>query len=341
MRTHLPALTLASVVAVSGVSSAAWNSLSDFEFLSPGPLGSQGGWTSELSTTSEYTVTSDPDNPSNQVLLATGTSAAQGAPNEGNAYIPLGVDSIAEGTTGTVFFRMRTSDLSDIVFGASDVAAPFTWSSYEGYMVMGSVAGENAFRVRDGGAFSGNLLTYSADQWYNIWLVLDHAADTVSLYTSQGSDAAALLGSGGFRTGNEPDSDLVSLNLRMGSPHLNNSAQGYLDDIFVDSTGENLAIPSGIGMPALPGDVNLDGLVDAVDYALIRDNFRTQVADPTLGDLTGPSGVRDGFVDFYDFGEWKDNASAATLRQVFGAAPEPTSLVLAACLALGAPTRRR
>ncbi|MEN1678288.1 MAG: hypothetical protein AAGJ46_01750 [Planctomycetota bacterium] len=241
--TPLIRLSIALTLFVPATCSAAFTSISDFESLTPGALGSQGGWTSELSATSVYTVTADPDNPSNQVLRATGTSAAQGAPNDGNAYISLGSNSIADGTTGTVFFRMRTSDLSDLVFGASDLAAPFTWSSYEGYMVMGAVAGNNAFRVRNGGAFSGNLLGYSGDEWYNVWLVLDHTADSTSLYVSQGADPAALLGSGGFRTGNEPDTDLVSLNLRMGAAHNNNNARGYLDDIYVDNSGVNLANP--------------------------------------------------------------------------------------------------
>ncbi|QDU88894.1 hypothetical protein Pla175_22780 [Pirellulimonas nuda] len=224
-----------TTLAVAGSAHGAWTLLDDFDSLALGAVGGQGNWTTTTGTgNAAYNVAVDPDDASNQALLATGF-------NE-NGYIPLGANSIAEGATGTVFLRMRTSDLSDLVFGSSDVAAPAGFGDYEGYMVMG-VNGNpavNTWKVRSGGGFS-NFGPYTADEWYNVWLVLDNAADTNSLYISQGSDAALLLGSGAFRNGTTDP--LVSLNIRMGASHNNNNAQGYLDDIYIDPSGVNLGNP--------------------------------------------------------------------------------------------------
>ena len=108
---------------------------------------------------------------------------------------------------------------------------------------------------------------------------------------------------------------------------------------FLDDFG--FAVGTGIAPPQ-PGDVNFDGAVNLVDYELIRANFRKTVADPKLGDLTGPNGLRDGVVDFYDFGEWKANVSALMAAQAVGV-PEPASVVLMtlAGLAMGLQRRRR
>ncbi|QDU88893.1 hypothetical protein Pla175_22770 [Pirellulimonas nuda] len=333
MKLIKPAIAVLLVLA-TGHLHAQWSPLSDFETLNLGPVGGQGGWTTTTGTgNAAYAVAADPANPANKALLATGF-------NE-NAYIPLGASAIADGTTGTLFFRMRTSDLSDLVFGSSDVAAPAGFGDYEGYMVMGvnGAPAVNTWKVRAGAGFA-NFEAYAADTWYNVWVVLDNAADTNSLYISQGSGAATLLGSGAFRNGTADP--LVSLNLRMGASHNTNNAQGYLDDIYVDKSGQNLAIPSGIGSVALPGDVNLNGVVDINDYFLIRDHFRQAVADPKLGDLTGPSSVRDGIVDFYDFAEWKANAPPQAVALALGLpVPEPGSLTLLVGTAFVLAIRRR
>jgi hypothetical protein len=68
------------------------------------------------------------------------------------------------------------------------------------------------------------------------------------------------------------------------------------------------------------GDVNGDLLVNDADFQIIRNNFFTSVTTRAEGDLVG-----DGFVDFNDFRQWKNNASAVAAAD---AIPEPTSLLL-------------
>ncbi len=103
---------------------------------------------------------------------------------------------------------------------------------------------------------------------------------------------------------------------------------------FMDDFG--FSASAFIRPATLPGDVNFDGLVDTVDFDIILGNFRTNQLLRTGGDLTGPAGVRDGFVDLYDFDEWKRFATPAAIAAVsgsFSSVPEPSAVVL---LTLGA-----
>jgi hypothetical protein len=231
---------LVACVTTLGTAHGAWNSISNLESANVGPLGSQEVWTTVDSERAEYSVAVDPDNPGNKTILAVGDSDPDTEATQARAYLGLGASTIPVGSTGTVFFRMRAGDGADFVFGASDSATPVTFSDFEGYMVMAG----NQFRVRNAGA-NDVVGSYMGDEWYNVWLVLDNNANQSSLYVSQGTDPAGLLGSGAFRTGNgDPSGDLVSLNLIMGRPHTANSATGYLDDVFVDNSGSNLSLPA-------------------------------------------------------------------------------------------------
>ncbi|MCA9235876.1 MAG: hypothetical protein KDA44_10425 [Planctomycetales bacterium] len=77
----------------------------------------------------------------------------------------------------------------------------------------------------------------------------------------------------------------------------------------------------------LTPDVNRDGLVDLVDYELIRDNLSNQVSLGEFGDANA-----DGLVDQKDFFLWREaylaqGGSLATLQGLFVA--EPSSFVCA------------
>ena len=84
-----------------------------------------------------------------------------------------------------------------------------------------------------------------------------------------------------------------------------------------------------IGVPPIPGDVNLDGDVDLQDFETIRTNFSLAVNDREDGDVTG-----DGVVDLDDFGQWKDNypfpggGGGGLASSIFGTVPEPSGIVL-------------
>jgi hypothetical protein len=89
-----------------------------------------------------------------------------------------------------------------------------------------------------------------------------------------------------------------------------------------------------------PGDVNCVGGVTIDDLQIIAANFRTS-GGREMGDLTG-----NGFIDFDDFGQWKDNYTGPGLAASefsFLSVPEPTSalLILNGVLAFACCSRRR
>lgn len=108
--------------------------------------------------------------------------------------------------------------------------------------------------------------------------------------------------------------------------------QAFFDNVRLD------APPLSI----LAGDVDLDGDVDMDDFAVVRDNFLTNVNTRADGDLTG-----DDRVDFADFQQIVDNfpfppqgGIEALWAQL--SVPEPgAGLLVGIALAVAAPLRRR
>ncbi len=202
-----------------------WVAVHDFDSLDEGPLDGFGGWVSADPGTS---IGSEDGN---KVLESVGAGQ--------NAYVSLG-GTIPTGSTGTVFFRARTGETPDFVLGVSDVAEPNAWDHFEGYMRFSGTS----IDVRDGGGFAAVVENFSADTWYNIWLVLDNDALVTTLYYSTGDEPAQLGGMGAFRMsgGNTEHGELINFLVRTGNAH----TTGQLDDIFLAS-GENLTIPGSDG----------------------------------------------------------------------------------------------
>lgn len=93
-------------------------------------------------------------------------------------------------------------------------------------------------------------------------------------------------------------------------------------------TGSNYPEVDNINLfqGVLPGDVNLDGVINGADFNIIRDHFRQTVTDRSMGDLNG-----DNVVNFVDYLQWRSNAGpgAGALTLGGGSVPEPTGLTLA------------
>lgn len=103
-------------------------------------------------------------------------------------------------------------------------------------------------------------------------------------------------------------------------------------EFYIDSKENNNADghgPMKINFLFPDGDVDGYNGVDLDDLQIIADNFRQSADSRLTGDLTG-----DGFVDFDDFDQWKQNytGSLAGLNLDFltTQVPEPGSLLLAA-----------
>ena len=243
MKNKLMGVGVSTLALLTLPSQAVFTLLDDFESYTAGTnADGVGGWTA----TNDTQFVPDPSNAGNIVLAATRNAT------DGTTSVFKTMPTIADATTGTVFFRARASAQADFVLGTSDVANPTgNWNNFEGYMRFNSptAVDPNNIDVRNGSLGFANVGTYTADEWYNVWLVLDHTTDVTTIYINQGNgDATTAAGSGGFRdtAQNTVHDDLINLFIRgnsVGNP-------GYVDDIYVDTTGANLSNPAAIPEPA-------------------------------------------------------------------------------------------
>jgi hypothetical protein len=112
------------------------------------------------------------------------------------------------------------------------------------------------------------------------------------------------------QTTTQTNKDLLisdSLVQQLGGKRDNNRYfSGIMDEVWVFDSAltpeqvEILRTQNGFGPPPVAGDTDGDGIVELEDFNPIRDNFRKAVSSRTQGDL-----VRNNFVDFNDFREWK------------------------------------
>ncbi|WP_340697133.1 PQQ-dependent sugar dehydrogenase [Cellulosimicrobium funkei] len=199
-----------------------------FESYQRTALNGQDGW----SASSAARVIADPLNGNNQVLeMVGGTQRAHRA-----------VPGIADGTTGTVFFRFLRTGSVDTSFGITDHDAPSDYAHSRAYV---NNQNNDVMLVRDGGAFKPAGV-WSRDTWQCVWIVADNATDKVSVYSQGGPyDEVTRLPAGteqqfGFRQGVSGALDrFFWINGASSAGRL------MLDDVAVDTTGQNLAVPTG------------------------------------------------------------------------------------------------
>ncbi|PWD50373.1 glucose dehydrogenase [Serinibacter arcticus] len=199
-----------------------------FEGYTVGPLSGQDGWTAHSSAQ----VVLDPVNQNNRALELTG-------PNR-SAY--RAITEIPDGETGTVFLRMRRDALSDNSFGVTDVDAPSTTSHSRAYV---NNQNNDILKVRNGGAFA-DVGTWSEDVWQCVWIVADNAADRVTVYSQGGIYASQTrLPAGAEQTFGFREAVNGALDRFFWINGGNSNGRIMMDDLAIDPTGANLALPTG------------------------------------------------------------------------------------------------
>ncbi|MCX8157999.1 MAG: cadherin-like domain-containing protein [Verrucomicrobiae bacterium] len=239
-------ITTVTLLAGLLVGRAAFVELDTFNRLTNGPIGGRNGW---VTSQSAFVVTNDPAGGPNKVLAALAMS-------ESPVYKPLGALTITNGTTGTLFFRMRRADSApNVSVGMSDVTAPTSsFADFEAQINCNTVGG--TLNVRDAGTFDA-VDTFNPNIWYKVWMVIDNAADLTRVYMQGGHLGTQTLLDGndgetyftfrnttgdGFNGNTTPVANhLVTFLIRVGSGH---TGPFYIDDIYVDPQGMNLSDPA-------------------------------------------------------------------------------------------------
>ena len=144
----------------------------------------------------------------------------------------------------------------------------------------------------------------------------------VSLYgdfTPSGGDAFKVLTAGG---------ELTSSGLILGGP------DKELFSMNVDTTNDWIMLTTAGGGDGVPGDFNGNGVVDAADYTIYRDNLGGDSA------ALGGNGSGAATVVVADYDLWKQNFGSSGTGST-AAVPEPSTLLLVLWGLVGYATQRR
>jgi hypothetical protein len=261
---------------------------------------------------------------------ATGTGMFDhsGSNVPGEAVTPDGADA------GVAFHYRNTNGAQAIWTTEFAPIAPgvggvdIIWYQSEDLLVQGSTLDVHA-AVMVGGQWYASERAFTTadttDAWQRVVLPYTTTAANWRLLT---------LNAGSATIGDAPGGNLAGEIAGVGLVSVMNHAVLGNESVWYDYLSINAHV--------IPGDVNGVGGVTIDDYTIIKNNYRTNVASRALGDLNA-----DGFVDVFDFREWKANYSGAIVVADLPV-PEPTGGVLAftgAALASGAVrravTRRR
>ncbi|MEQ8849164.1 DUF6807 family protein [Botrimarina sp.] len=111
----------------------------------------------------------------------------------------------------------------------------------------------------------------------------------------------------------------------------------FFDDTLVDWVELSWVLAADLST-GVPGDFNNDGVVDAGDYTVWRDNVGAEDESSLNGNGSGSDGV-----DGADYELWRQNfgATSAELASLLAGVPEPSASVLAALGLLALGDRRR
>ena len=240
----------ASVILVGLVLLAAVNpaqaqfvAVDTFQTESHGKLDGQNGWTTGGIDADSVQVAVDPTNPSNQVLRYGAYT------NDAPVYTYKPMRVPATSTASTLFLRVRRSGDSNMNWGTTDVAVPTVWADFETQINM-QTEDTQGLRVRnaDRSVAATQVPEFAVDTWYNVWMVINNAADTYEIFIQGGElenvtqvDAAGQTVLG-LRNGPAAN-DLINVYFRSDHGHW---ADFLIDDVYLDVTGRNLSDPTAL-----------------------------------------------------------------------------------------------
>lgn len=216
--------------APSPATNSGFTPVEDFVNITAGLPNGQNGWT----TLGNANITADPIVAGNQVIRLQGENVIA------QRGLPL---SITDQSLATIHYRMLRDGTVDHMSGASEQVFPTTFGAFEPQFGV-QLGQADAFRVRDEDDFLTLDGSFDPDTWYCVWIVVDMSTIESEIYVKGGSfaNATQLTAAGQtafqFRNG---DADILrTFYTRTG---WDGGGAVYLDDIYVDGAGKNLASP--------------------------------------------------------------------------------------------------
>lgn len=249
----------------------------------------------------EHRITQDPLDPDNMAdrIVA---DVSSGVRNDGNFldfHFPLETP-IADGSVVTFYHRIMLEGpvdandadgpfgFFDVSYGFVDVEFDGSWSYSDFEAQLGYSTQVNLNWTIRNADETGQLAPWTPifanrnpledlNVWYEIWVVIDHAADVSDVYIKGGPqfpEQTKVVEDARFRNGGSTDPlGYFVMKSHNGNEETNAGYRGidpwYLDDLYIDYTGENLSTPSGDsggGAMWYGFAVGEDGWVDTSDW---------------------------------------------------------------------------
>jgi hypothetical protein len=246
----------------------------------------------------------DPDDPGNKTLQV--STSSDGLQGNGVYGILPAAAQVPNNTTKTLFLRFQASaTTTNQSFGLTDVDAPSAggggnWVDFR--VQVGVIDGD--LRARDADAMR-TLMPVTPGTWYNLWIVVNNATDTFSVYLNQGdadaeeTDRLASVMEGidtfAFRSGTTESLDRF---LWRAQPRTVNSPI-RIDDLHLMDGVSLENPPAALGDGALSPDINRDQFVDVVDLLELAKAWLVDCIEPQW---CGRADIdRSGRVDLVDF----------------------------------------
>ena len=203
-------------------------------------------------------IAADPLDSTNQALRFTGGGGT------GTGKQVLAGEGLADGSTGTAFLRFYMDTQVGVAFGLGGSATTTNTTSTAGTIGFGDTGTApntvmNGFTSTAASSITP-MQTMAVDTWYNLWIVLENAAnadpDTVNFYVQGGAFAVPTLLSGvgpitDFTSRGNIAAELVQVAFRPANSN-RSSASGaaqpdggilYIDDMYINNAGEDLTNP--------------------------------------------------------------------------------------------------
>jgi hypothetical protein len=223
-----------------------------------------GAWVeSPTNVSTTFNIAADPAAAGNQVLSVQNNGGQIGV------YGVLGGDAIiANGTTKTLSLQFYVTNPVgyDTSFGLTSVDAP---NQFGNFLVQCAMV-NGTFRVRNGGALGAASATIAANTWYSLWVVVDNAANTSTVYLkNSAADATAgdLFASAyGFRTvgTSNPDGDIDRF-----FAFTNYGSNGGISYSSTAILFDNIHVRDGVNLAYIPEPATL-ALLGLGGLAMIR-----------------------------------------------------------------------
>jgi len=186
------------------------------------------------------------------VVSESGNQVGKWSVTGNNQGVDIDIPDIVDGTTGTIFYRVKWSRGPNMNKAAINNSQAWvtrsTWESGRYDRIMDASAWQT---ITTPGFTTGQI---ADNTWYTYWMVIDHTADTWSLYgQKEGTNSPTLLSYSGDSTfalaygTTTPAQQFRLMNTGGGGTY-----DAWVDDLYVDIAGANLGDPTAVAEEDIP-----------------------------------------------------------------------------------------